>query len=61
MPEVGDEQAQEEDLPDAQVARRAQHEGLVEREDEVHVGELVEDDGLARGDGRAEEGAGGGG
>lgn len=54
MAEIRQQQAKEEDAPDFDVGRGAQHEGFVEGEDEVEVGELVEDDGFAGGEGGGE-------
>jgi len=44
MAEIRDEQPKENGFPDAQVGGGAQHEGFVEGEEEVQVGELREHD-----------------
>lgn len=56
MAQVGDEQDEQDRLPDTQVGGGAQDEGLVEGEEEVQVGKLGEHDGGASGDGRQDRG-----
>ena len=57
MPEIRQQQSKQKHFPNLHIARRAQHQRFVEREDEVQVCELVEDGGFA---GRyGDEGGGG--